>query len=100
MALPEVAVNNQNSSNINESIVDLPLTADLRSILGMQSFCCMSQAKILRALGYEIAERAEDEQAATIHWMLTHYMKDPDNWRSNVKREYEAAAQRLGSPGS
>jgi len=55
---------------------------------------------VLRMLGYEIAERAADEQAATIHWMLVHYMKDPANWRSNVKAEYEAAIQRLGRPGS
>ena len=100
IALREVAVNNQNSRAINESIIDLPLTSDLRSILGTQSFCCMSQATVLRMLGYEIAERAADEQAATIHWMLVHYMKDPANWRSNVKAEYEAAIQRLGRPGS
>ncbi|WP_122739112.1 hypothetical protein [Pseudomonas viridiflava] len=100
MALPEVAVNNQNSSLKTEHSIELPLTEDLRYILGTQSFYCMSQATVLRMLGYEIAERAADEQAATIHWMLLHYMKDPANWRNNVKEEYESTIQRLGRPGS
>lgn len=100
IALPEVAVNNQNSSLKTEPSIDLPLTEDLRYILGRQSYTCASQATVLRMLGYQIAESAADEQAATLHWMLVHYMKDPANWRSNVKEEYESAIQRLGRPGS
>ncbi|MBI6682897.1 hypothetical protein YA0697_14360 [Pseudomonas viridiflava] len=100
MALPEVAVNNQNSTAKTEVSIDLPLTDDLRYILGRQSYTCASQATVLRMLGYQIAESAADEQAATLHWMLVHYMKDPANWRSNVKEEYESAIERLGRPGS
>lgn len=100
MALPEVAVNNQNSTAKTEVSIDLPLTDDLRYILGRQSYTCASQATVLRMLGYQIAESAADEQAATLHWMLVHYMKDPANWRSNVKEEYELAIERLGRPGS
>ncbi|MEE4148412.1 hypothetical protein [Pseudomonas viridiflava] len=100
IALPEVAVNNQNSSFKTEPSIDLPLTEDLRYILGRQSYTCASQATVLRMLGYQISESAADEQAATLHWMLVHYMKDPANWRSNVKEEYELAIQRLGRPGS
>ncbi len=100
MAIHEVAVNNQNSSAKTEPSIDLPLTDDLRYILGRQSYSCASQATVLRLLGYEIAESAADEQAATLHWMLVHYMKDPANWRSNVKEEYESAIQKLGRPDS
>ncbi|WP_163023748.1 hypothetical protein [Pseudomonas viridiflava] len=59
MALPEVAVNNQNSTAKTEVSIDLPLTDDLRYILGRQSYTCASQATVLRMLGYQIAESAQ-----------------------------------------
>ncbi|MCI8210648.1 hypothetical protein AUC61_14010 [Pseudomonas sp. S25] len=74
---------------------ELPLTPDLRFILGRPNFGCQPTAQVLRRLGHPIAERAEDEQAATIHWLLNHYLRDPLNWRKNSLEEFDAAAQLL-----
>lgn len=75
--------------------IELPFTPDLRYILGRQGFSCTGFVPALRILGYEISERTEDEQAATIHWMLTHYLRDPANWRTTMKVEFESASQQL-----
>jgi hypothetical protein len=72
---------------------EMELTNDLRFILGRPGYECMSTAQVLRSMGFEIAERAEDEQAASIFWMLNHYMNDPKNWRSNSLEEFTKAAQ-------
>lgn len=77
---------------------ELPLTADLRFILSRPSFGCQTTAQVLRRLGRVIAERAEDEQAATIHWMLNHYLRDPQNWRKNSLDEFTAAAALMSTP--
>ncbi|ODJ92505.1 hypothetical protein BB779_26030 [Pseudomonas viridiflava] len=70
----------------------LPLDDDLRYILGRANFSCMSIAQGLRLLGYQIPEKSEDEQAAAIHWMLSHYMRDPVNWRRNASDEFQCGA--------
>lgn len=72
---------------------NMELTNDLRFILGRPSYECMSTAQVLRHMGYEIAERAEDEQAASIFWMFNHYINDPKNWRANSLDEFTKAAQ-------
>ena len=72
---------------------EMELTNDLRFILGRPGYECMSTAQVLRHMGMEIAERAEDEQAASIFWMLNHYINDPRNWRSNSLDEFTKAAQ-------
>ena len=41
-------------------------------------------------MGREIPEKAEHEQAAVIHWMFGHYIKDPANWRHNATAEMKA----------
>jgi hypothetical protein len=68
------------------------LTAELRYIFGMMCFQCITPAQALRRLGHSIAKKAEDEQAATIHWMFGHYMKDPANWRQNATADLKQAA--------
>lgn len=67
------------------------LTNDLRYIFGMMCFQCITYAQVLRGMGHTIANKAEDEQAATIHWMYGHYLRDPDNWRTNTIAEIKAA---------
>jgi hypothetical protein len=67
------------------------LTDELRYILGMMCFQCITYAQALRGMGHTIANKAEDEQAATIHWMFGHYMIDPVNWRTNAIAEIKAA---------
>lgn len=71
---------------------ELPMTPDLQFILSRPNFGCQTTAQVLRRLGREITERAEDEQAATIHWMLNHYLRDPLNWRKNSLDEFNTAA--------
>ena len=73
------------------SVVLPELTADLRYIFGMMCFQCITYAQALRGMGHTIANKAEDEQAATIHWMLEHYLRDPEKWRTNAIAEIKAA---------
>ncbi|WP_122500782.1 hypothetical protein [Pseudomonas viridiflava] len=95
----DVAVGHSHSKIQSNTNLRLPFTADIKSILGTQSYCCMAQAAVLRSMGYEIDERAGDEQAATIHWMLTHYLHDPENWRANMKPEFDSAFMRFSQLG-
>jgi hypothetical protein len=74
---------------------ELHLTQDLRFILSRPNFGCQPTAQVLRRMGHQIAERAEDEQAATIHWLLNHYLRDPHNWRINSLEEFNATAALL-----
>ena len=66
------------------------LTAELRWIFGLMCFQCIHYAQGLRRMGREIPEKAEHEQAAVIHWMFGHYIKDPANWRHNATAEMKA----------
>ena len=67
------------------------LTAELCWIFGLMCFQCIHYAQGLRRLGHKIPEKAEHEQAAVIHWMFGHYLKDPTNWRNNATAEMKAA---------
>lgn len=65
----------------SEQITSLPpLNDDLRSILGRPCFHCIKEAEWLRRRGFQIERRAEDEQAAVIHWALGFYLKHGVNW--------------------
>ncbi|QBR32857.1 MULTISPECIES: hypothetical protein [Pseudomonas] len=75
-----------------DELASPPLTDELRWILGQMCFQHIHTAQALRLMGHEIAKKAEDEQAVTIHWMLGHYLKDPQNWRRNASAELKAAA--------
>ena len=50
-------------------------------ILGRPNFWCAGIARRLRQIGHKINERAEDEQAAVIHWMLGLREIHGDGWR-------------------
>jgi len=67
------------------------LDDDLREILGKPNFRCSPIAQALRLMGKQIAHKAEDEQAATIHWMLGLYFKNGKDWRSHGESEVRAA---------
>lgn len=80
-----------------------PLTPELASILGLPCFQCIPFAKALRAAGHTIKTRAEDEQAAVLHWMLGHYFRHGDDWSgaaaqdmSRMKAEALAAQAKQG----
>lgn len=66
------------------------MTEELASILGLMCFQCISFAQALRAGGYSIKKRAEDEQAAVLHWMLGHYFHSgADGWRAAARADME-----------
>ncbi|WP_287917187.1 hypothetical protein [Comamonas sp.] len=82
-----------------------PMTPELASILGLMCFQCISFAQALRAAGHTIKTRAEDEQAAVLHWMLGHYFRHGDDWRAaaaqDMKRmEAEALAAQAKEGGA
>lgn len=68
-----------------------PLNDDLIAILGRPNFMCAQLADTLRSGGHDIAERAENEQAAVIHFLLGHYLADPNQWAENASAAIDAA---------
>lgn len=67
-----------------------PLDKDMIAILGRPNFACAGVAKILRKAGHKIESRAEDEQAAVIHWMLDLYFKHgPNAWSEVAEAEFK-----------
>lgn len=67
-------------------------TDELKWILGLICFQCIQYAQTLRKAGRDIPSKAEAEQAATIDWMLRHYLTDPENWRKTAADEMRAMA--------
>jgi hypothetical protein len=63
----------------------LPLNEQTRFILGRPNFACIGMAARLRQLGHKIDKKAEAEQAACIHLMLTMYQKHGDDWRAHCE---------------
>lgn len=68
-----------------------PLNDDLIAILGRPNFLCAQLADTLRSGGQEIAKRAENEQAAVIHFLLGHYLADPVQWAEKASAVLKAA---------
>jgi hypothetical protein len=77
-----------------QTIVIPPLNRDLRAILGRICYTCVEIATILRANGVEIARRAEDEQAAVIHWLLTVYAEHGEAWAHEADKQLRVLAKR------
>jgi hypothetical protein len=65
------------------------ITPELASILGFMCFQCIPFAQALRAAGHEIKTRAEDEQAAVLHWMLVHWFRHGEDWREHAQADME-----------
>lgn len=68
-----------------------PMDDDLRYILGKPNFTTMGICQQLRKMGVSINDKAEDEQAAAIYWMLTMYFEHGDNWREKGNETLKAA---------
>ncbi|QBH20637.1 hypothetical protein EYC51_14695 [Alcaligenes faecalis] len=68
-----------------------PLNDDLIAILGRPNFLCAQLADTLRSGGQEITKRAENEQAAVIHFLLGHYLADPAQWAEKANAAIDAA---------
>ncbi|MGY0708761.1 DUF551 domain-containing protein, partial [Bordetella bronchiseptica] len=69
-----------------------PLDDDLSDILGQPNFRCANLAEQLRAGGHEIQRKAEQEQAAVIHFLLGHYLKHGSDWRETAGAALDAIA--------
>jgi hypothetical protein len=44
-------------------------------------------AHAFRAAGANIREKAEDEQAYVLFWLLGHFLKHGDDWRKHAANE-------------
>ena len=58
-------------SNVDTKHTIPALNDDMIWILGRPNFWCASVANVLRQDGQEIKTKAEHEQAAVIHWLLS-----------------------------
>jgi hypothetical protein len=74
-------------------LFSLPLNAHTRMILGQPNFACAPVAHMLRIMGYVIPQKAEEEQAAVIHWLLSIYLEHGQTWRRVAGVRLAAAAQ-------
>lgn len=70
-----------------------PLNDSLVDILGRVCFRCAGIAQILRAGGQVIPTRAENEQAATIHFLLAMYLQHGVAWELKAHEALLAMAQ-------
>jgi hypothetical protein len=68
-----------------------PMDDELRYILGKPNFTTMGICQNLRKMGVQIKEKAEDEQAAAIYWMLTVYFEHGESWREKGTELLKAA---------
>jgi hypothetical protein len=73
------------------------LDDETRWILGRPNFMCAPIARQLRAKGHVIAEKAEDEQAVAIHWMLCLHEEHGASWRDHANAYLKAETD--PSPG-
>lgn len=64
---------------------------EVRWILGRPNFACVPLAMLLRKLGHDIKLKAEDEQAAVLHFMLNLYFKHGNSWREELGKYLDKA---------
>ncbi|PQH13456.1 ead/Ea22-like family protein [Raoultella ornithinolytica] len=69
-----------------------PLNDDLIAILGRPNFMCAHLAELLRKSGEDIKRKAEHEQVAIIHWLLSIYLEHGDKWEGVAKSDIQARA--------
>ena len=93
-----LALNPHYFENNYEPVADPKLfefNEDIRWILGRPNFTCAHTANSLRALGQDIPNKAEEEQAAAIYWMLSMYEKHGNDWRKKGAEEMRANLQKV-----
>ena len=62
----------------------VPYDEETKFILGTVCFVAAKYASFLKAIGYEVPQKAELEQAAALHWMLNLYLLHGSDWRRVV----------------
>lgn len=65
----------------------IQLNEDTIDILGRPNFTCFAIAQTLRLRGDDIPNRSENEQAATIAFLLGHYFASGSSWRESATEE-------------
>lgn len=75
----------------------VPLDDETRWILGRPNFWCASVAQVLREDGHAIKTKAEEEQAAVIHWLLNLYLQHGDQWRDVAQQETKRIKDKVAS---
>lgn len=76
---------NNSARHIAAEVASLtPLNEDTQDILGRPNFTCISIAHRLRQLGHDIENRAENEQAAVVHFLLNMYERHGAEWREHA----------------
>ncbi|MCP1273222.1 hypothetical protein NKW43_05925 [Gluconobacter albidus] len=70
------------------------LTDPLREVLGRMCFECITLARALRADGMKVPNRAEDEQAAVIFFLLPFVLAHGADWRKHAVEELGAMEAR------
>ena len=70
-----------------------PLNEHTRRILGLMCFECINMSKLLRLRGDEIGNRAEEEQAAVLHFLLNMYEQHGDGWAAAASAELKRLAE-------
>jgi hypothetical protein len=73
------------------------LTDDLREVLGWPNFKCAPIAHLMRAAGADIKHKAEDEQAAVLHWMVRLVLRHGPDWWTVGSDELNAMQERISS---
>lgn len=68
-------------------------TPALAEILGIPCFACIPYVRALRMGGWNIANKAEAEQAATIHYFLGHYVEHGTEWWNVARKELAAMVE-------
>lgn len=65
-----------------------PLNADMREILGRTCPECGPIGRLLNDVGvYSVPRKIEEEQAATLHWLLTLYFRHGSEWRAHAAED-------------
>ncbi len=64
----------------------IELNEDTKFILGRPNFWCGPFAQGLRKKGHEIPNKAEEEQAYVIHWMLGMYETYGLIWKEEITK--------------
>lgn len=72
-----------------------PLDQDLIDILGRPNFQCIRIAQLFRQAGAEIATKAENEQAAVIHFLLSMYLQHGKEWATAADEHLKALVQQV-----
>lgn len=82
----------------NEDRERLPFDEHVREILGWSCFQLRPYAEMLRTEGRDIPRKAEEEQAAALHWMLNLYLEHGADWKKAGKEYIEKHAARHSAP--